>query len=906
MTDNNKDVIGGGSLFNDYQRPPPRASTALGLMPTNKSAAAATNNESTSGGIPTDFSKVIGGTVKVSDDVRASPQYAEWYYAQNPRDPRTPVPLIKGGKYGAAVARAPTSQAGDSISAVPQNNTVPIHQPPTAASNATAPAPTTGAKSKYQPPSQRASGGANAGPAIPLSKAPASIPLSKAPVAAQGGKGGSKAPVADTKVVKPPIAPASGATPSTTNTAPINPLLAGLGRVSKAPSSIPDGEERWTDELVEETISPPKPAANAGGKSNLPPTPPKAVTTTGGPTVVSSGGQQFSLYARPFEPPKHPQVDLTAAGAGLYNPMGVMDDTANDDSQYYAAMRSIVPDYGNQMVGGGFGAMQPTATGFQQFQQPQQHGAFQPAPTAQGFTPYPQYNYGNSPSKVLEAGMYDQQGGAMMGEAGYEGNWYAGGGAELYGDNQMMDYGYGRGMGGNRGGRGGQQRNQRGGFLNNTPTMMGGGGRGGRGGMPGQQTSPQRSAFVEKFHAEHTQGNWRLTDVEGHVAEIAKDQEGSRFVQVQLDAAAHNGTLVKQLDEVLDELFSDPVTATDVVCDVFGNYVVQKILDVANEAQLAKIFGHLRGIIVNLTLQTYGCRVIQKAVEALRKYPALLEGVVQELEPNVPRCVQDQNGNHVIQKLVEINPDGAGFIIDAFRGKVKELATHAYGCRVIQCILSQCPRYEPDIMRELFVCLPELTMDQYGNYVVQHILQHGPQRYVDICFEALKNRIYYCSRQKFASNVIEKLFLRCSREQRQEFFDILCYCDPDVGVTEQTSQQIAGRPLLSYFVLMMMDPFANYVVQKFVDEADENLRRQMMAHTMQYLDVLKAHHYGMHIVNRFERSKYIPQTSGGAAPQQQHTDMYADHNAHNSGRGGGRGNRGGRGGGRGRGAPRGL
>ena len=65
--------------------------------------------------------------------------------------------------------------------------------------------------------------------------------------------------------------------------------------------------------------------------------------------------------------------------------------------------------------------------------------------------------------------------------------------------------------------------------------------------------------------------------------------------------------------------------------------------------------------------------------------------LVKELEGHVMKCVKDQNGNHVIQKCIERVPASLiQFIVDAFQGHVYVLATHPYGCRVIQRILEYC------------------------------------------------------------------------------------------------------------------------------------------------------------------------------------------------------------------------
>ena len=121
--------------------------------------------------------------------------------------------------------------------------------------------------------------------------------------------------------------------------------------------------------------------------------------------------------------------------------------------------------------------------------------------------------------------------------------------------------------------------------------------------------------------------------------------------------------------------------------------------------------------------------------------------------------MKDQNGNHVVQKCIEtVEPSCLQFIIESFKGQVKEiksiprsiffsitnpqpthqllnyssllqvysLSTHPYGCRVIQRILEHCnPEQTGPILEELHSNTEQLLQDQYGNYVIQHVLERG-------------------------------------------------------------------------------------------------------------------------------------------------------------------------------------
>jgi len=158
-----------------------------------------------------------------------------------------------------------------------------------------------------------------------------------------------------------------------------------------------------------------------------------------------------------------------------------------------------------------------------------------------------------------------------------------------------------------------------------------------------KSTSSMASPLLEEFRSTKTR-DWTMRRIEGHVVEFCQDQNGSRFIQQRLEM----GNVAEQqivMMEVLPEI--RPLRN-----DVFGNYVVQKLLDFGTPAMKADIRETLEGEMLQLSLQMYGCRVVQKAMEAVDEDD--LPRLLREFHHNVLRCIHDQNGNHVIQKCIEV------------------------------------------------------------------------------------------------------------------------------------------------------------------------------------------------------------------------------------------------------------
>lgn len=63
------------------------------------------------------------------------------------------------------------------------------------------------------------------------------------------------------------------------------------------------------------------------------------------------------------------------------------------------------------------------------------------------------------------------------------------------------------------------------------------------------------------------------------------------------------------------------------------------------------------------------------------------------------------------------------YVFVSLVSQVFSLSTHPYGCRVIQRILEHClPEQTASILEELHQNTEQLIQDQYGNYVIQHVL----------------------------------------------------------------------------------------------------------------------------------------------------------------------------------------
>ncbi|WWC89804.1 uncharacterized protein L201_004730 [Kwoniella dendrophila CBS 6074] len=357
-----------------------------------------------------------------------------------------------------------------------------------------------------------------------------------------------------------------------------------------------------------------------------------------------------------------------------------------------------------------------------------------------------------------------------------------------------------------------------------------------------------RSALLEDFRLNKVK-KWELSDIFGHVAEFSGDQHGSRFIQQKLETAS-----LEDRQTLFDEIMPN---AYQLMTDVFGNYVTQKLFEHGDQRQKAALAKKMEGHVLDLSMQMYGCRVVQKALEHV-----LVEQrktLVAELDGHILECVRSSNANHVIQRLIVIGAPQT--LPDAFVTHVQELAKHPYGCRVIQKMFEN---LEENMIRTLLNEMHEYTLelmeDQFGNYVVQSVITVGSQADRDKVIEVIKGKVTSLARHKFASNVLEKAIVHADDEDRKLLIDEL------VDVKEDGTNQVG---------MLLRDAFGNFPLQTALTSASSEQRLEILEMINAILPQIRNTPVGKRLETRivqFEEDGLIPRSGSSTTSSTAKTD----------------------------------
>ena len=213
--------------------------------------------------------------------------------------------------------------------------------------------------------------------------------------------------------------------------------------------------------------------------------------------------------------------------------------------------------------------------------------------------------------------------------------------------------------------------------------------------------------------------------------------------------------------------------------------------------------------------------------------------------------ISSQSGYHVIKKFISFGYPHFDCIIKGLCKDFKKYATHHYGVPIIRSIFDMISnnndlinKYE-DILT-LFVQDTELLIcNEYGNYVIQQLLQISTKNVTNIIKQFMLTKYSEYSKHKFASNVVEKCLKHSLNEIKKN----------DNKICDENWIELIVRELLSNASELINHKFGNYCLQtalSVVTELCDSTKKEEKKHEN---DDKKNHDY-MLLLNEFIHTTY--------------------------------------------------
>ncbi|KAI0095171.1 armadillo-type protein [Irpex rosettiformis] len=328
------------------------------------------------------------------------------------------------------------------------------------------------------------------------------------------------------------------------------------------------------------------------------------------------------------------------------------------------------------------------------------------------------------------------------------------------------------------------------------------------------------------------------------VARIIKssDQQASIFLQQKLKVA--------DTEERAKIVSAICTRGYEMMAHRFGNWAVQRCLEApATPTEKRKIVGCMRGRVVDLATNCYGCHVLQKALDCEEEIRLL---IVSELLLGDPaQTLVNKHASHVWSKIMELTwtspaPPIFAYVNNSLKGKWASLACHETGSLVVQHAFENLEESAKDgIVDELLNqgsnVFGEVAKSQWGSYCIQHILEHGSLQHRNMALEHLVSGLLeYATNEQGAKSVTKAL-----KEGGKDTLDriITRMCEPAKG----------GRRAM--IVDLALSPTGSQLIATVLPNADKDQRALLYDSIRGHIVTLRGCKTGSKVIWLFDRMR---------------------------------------------------
>ena len=300
---------------------------------------------------------------------------------------------------------------------------------------------------------------------------------------------------------------------------------------------------------------------------------------------------------------------------------------------------------------------------------------------------------------------------------------------------------------------------------------------------------------------------------------LAKNQNGCRYLQKRVD----------NNKELVPTLFFPYILGhfQELSNDQFGNYYIKIIIKYLPDEMINKLISLMNPYFGNIGTNQFGTKVIQYLIELLNEKNLIF--FIEKIIPHIVTLINDLNGIHIVQKLICLKNDNIQSIYNTIFKNIELISKTRDGSNFIIKKLFDFLDEKNIILllNSINLKLNEIITDQYGNYIIQNILERYNLSLKYQIIENIIKNLVKLSNQKFSSNVVEKCF---ETEMKDKIIDEILKDNK--------------------FELMILNEYGNYVIQKALLYADKNKQEIILKSFIPLVNKLQKKPFGQKLLQK--------------------------------------------------------
>jgi len=312
-----------------------------------------------------------------------------------------------------------------------------------------------------------------------------------------------------------------------------------------------------------------------------------------------------------------------------------------------------------------------------------------------------------------------------------------------------------------------------------------------------------------------------------------RGQEASLLLQQQLKSGSP-----ERQDEIMQAICARFVPLSH---DRHGNFLVQSAIESRPEIAM-----HLQGAFVELTMSQFGCHVVQKALEGEE---SVREAVTEELlGSRLDQTLTSRHSIHVWQRILETEWKRPQFREQIFASINKQLkgewartARQETGSIICQNIFESAqPTEKAECMQEVLEELDECATNQWGVWVVQHIIEHGAEEERRAALRGLVRSASKLTLSQYGQKAVMSGLKTGDRQFLQDYVEVMCH-----------SSQPRRPPLID----VCLAAHGIQIVTQLLTTVDQKTRDRIISTVRRNSVFLKGSKTGMKVHQLCERAR---------------------------------------------------
>ena len=276
--------------------------------------------------------------------------------------------------------------------------------------------------------------------------------------------------------------------------------------------------------------------------------------------------------------------------------------------------------------------------------------------------------------------------------------------------------------------------------------------------------------------------------LKGNFEQIIRTHKGSRIFQNYLKNT-HSDILHQIFEELKNNL-------PELLKDNYSNYFCKKFFNCLSQKDRIEYLTIIQNDIGSLAIDPTGTYPIQGIIEQLgSKVEKRI--IYMGIKDSINVYCYNIYGTHILEKMISyFEEEFIQEIIDYVYNNFIDLAYHINGICIVKKLVLMTHKKElhNKVKKKIYENALNLIVHQYGNYVIQTIVENWDDNSLEEIINIYKTKYIYLSKQKYSSNAIERILEK--NKKNLEFY-----------INEVCKENI---------IEVIRNKYGNYVIQKAV------------------------------------------------------------------------------------------